>query len=64
MSSSTDEAVHAGHLLTVPTSLSTADLVTLSTLIEGFEQGLVSPAEVQGLPIGEAIELIASRRSA
>ena len=64
MSSITDGVAHPGLLLSGPTSLSTVDLVRLSTLIEAFEQSLVSPDEVEGLPIGEAMDLIASRRAA
>ena len=64
MSTITDRAPHPGLLLTPPASLSRADLRRLITLVEAFDQDLVSAAEVDGISIAETIDLIASRRAA
>lgn len=59
-----DAGAHAGLLITGPTGLSGVDLNRLTTLVEAFDQGLISPVEVAGSSIGETMDLIASRRAA
>ncbi len=64
MSMITDGRAHAGLLVTGPTLLSRIDLDRLITLVEAFEQSLISPVEVAGSSIAETMDLIASRRAA